>query len=156
MTRFWFGFPAKLKDLDEAEQQIQEGLRRLGEASIQAWAKSADKGSPPPACPECKCSMRHRGLARRKLVTVHGMIEYARPRQRCDRCGKESYVEDTALCFGPHGVSWEVARRVGRLGSLLPSHEMTRQLLLDDYGIELSEHTIEEIVNQGGRDAAGR
>lgn len=38
--------PSELKDLEEAERQIQQGLRRLGEASMQAWAESADKGSP--------------------------------------------------------------------------------------------------------------
>lgn len=32
--------PAELKDLEEAEQQIEEGLRRLGEATMQAWAES--------------------------------------------------------------------------------------------------------------------
>jgi hypothetical protein len=84
------------------------------------------------------------------VVTLHGPIEYARPRRRCDRCGKESYLQDAALCFGSHGISWQVARRVSRLGSLLPSYEMTQQLLLEDYGIELSKHTIEEIVNQAG------
>jgi len=142
--------PPELKDLEQAEERIEQGLRGLGEASMQAWAESADKGSSPPPCPECGWPMRHRGLARRTLVTMHGTIAYARPRRRCDRCGKERYVEDAALCFGSHGVSWQVARRVGRLGSLLPSYEMTRQLLLEDYGIEWSKHTIEEIVNQAG------
>ena len=142
--------PSELKDLGEAEEQIGEGLRSLGEASMQAWAESANTASPPPRCPECGWSMRHRGLARRTLVTMHGTIEYARPRRRCDRCGKESYAEDASLCFGSHGVSWKVAQRVSRLGSLLPSFEMTRQVLVEDYGIELSKHTIETIVERSG------
>ena len=55
--------PSELKDLGEAEEQIGEGLRSLGEASMQASAESASTASPPPRCPECGWSMRHRGLA---------------------------------------------------------------------------------------------
>lgn len=141
--------PPNLRNFEDAEQVIAEGLRGIGNASLQVWTDSSGKDASP-TCPECGCSMRHRGLARRTLVTQHGVIEYARPRRRCDRCGKEVYAEDEALCFGPHGVSWQVARRVARLASLLPSYEMTQQLLLEEYGIELSKHTIEEIVQRAG------
>lgn len=148
--------PANLRDLEDAEQQIDDGLRQLGETSMRAWADSADTAEPAPECPRCGMSMRHRGLARRKLVTLHGTIEYARPRRRCDRCGKESYTHDEAVCFGTHGVSWKVAQKVSRLASLLPSYEMSRELLEDDYGIELSKHSIEQIVlHAGGRLLAG-
>ena len=144
--------PANLQDLDAAEQQIDDGLRQLGGASMQVWAESADTAEPPPECPRCGMSMRHRGLARRTVVTLHGTIEYARPRRRCDRCGQESYPQDEAVCFGTHGVSWKVAQKVSRLASLLPSYEMSRELLDDDYGIELSKHSIEQIVlHAGGR-----
>jgi hypothetical protein len=141
--------PAELENLEEAEEQIEEGLRRVGEASMQAWADSASTAGRPPQCPGCGMSMRHRGLARRTVVTVHGTIGFARPRRRCDRCGKESYVHDAALCFGSHGVSWKVAKRVTRLASLLP-YEMTQQLLFDDYGIDLSKHSIEQLVLHAG------
>lgn len=117
---------------------------------MQAWAESASSASPPPPCPKCGSSMRHRGLARRTPLAVHGTIQYARPRRRCDRCGHESYPQHATLCFGSHGVSWKAAQRVSRLASLLPSFQMTRELLLDDYGIELSKHTIERIVNEAG------
>ena len=143
--------PSKLEDLEDAEKQVEGGLQRLGEASMQAWGESSSTAAPPPQCPDCKTPMRHRGLARRTLVTVHGTIEYARPRRRCDRCAKESYVQDAAVCFGSHGVSWTVAKRVSRLASLLPSYEMTRELLADDYGIELSKHSIEQIVLHAGQ-----
>lgn len=43
-----------------------------------------------------------------------------------------------------------MAQRVTRLASLLPSFEMARELLWEDYGIELSKHTIECIVNEAG------
>ena len=94
--------------------------------------------------------MRHRGLVRRMLVTVLGVIRFARPRRRCDRCGKEIYPHDATLCFESHGVSWKVAARVSRLGSLLPSYELTQRLLAEDYGIELSKHSIEEVVDHAG------
>lgn len=95
--------------------------------------------------------MRHRGLVRRMLVTVHGTIAFARPRRRCDRCRKESYPHDAKLCFKSHGVSWRVAAAVSRLASLLPSYDLARRLLEEDYGIELSKHSIEQIVFEAGQ-----
>jgi len=142
--------PAKLEQLDEAEQRLQAGMQRLATASMQGWAETASTASPPPKCPGCGEPMRHRGLVRRTLVTIHGMIAFVRPRRRCDRCERESYPLDARLCFESHGVSWRVAAKVSRLASLLPSYDLARQLLADDYGIELSKHSIEQIVLRGG------
>jgi hypothetical protein len=43
-----------------------------------------------------------------------------------------------------------VAEKVSRLASLVPSYDLARQRLLKDYGIELSKHSIEQIVLQAG------
>ncbi|GAB6166372.1 hypothetical protein JCM19992_23720 [Thermostilla marina] len=64
--------PSKLRDLEEAEKQIEEGLRELGEATMQAWADSAETSEAPPECPNCGTSMRHRGLVRGTLATRQG------------------------------------------------------------------------------------
>lgn len=142
--------PTDLQRLDEAEQQLATGMQRLAVASMQGWAETASTASPPPKCPGCGQPMRHRGLVRRTLVTVHGTIGFTRPRRRCDRCERESYPLDEHLCFESHGVSWCVAAKVSRLASLLPSYDVARQLLVEDYGIELSKHSIEEIVFRAG------
>jgi hypothetical protein len=144
------GLPVKLEQLDEAEQKLQTGMQRLATASMEGWAETASTASPPPKCPGCGQPMRHRGLVHRTLVTIHGMIGFARPRRRCDRCEQERYPLDERLCFESHGVSWRVAAKVSRLGSLLPSYDLARQLLAEDYGIELSKHSIEQIVFRGG------
>lgn len=94
--------------------------------------------------------MRHRGLVRRTLLTLHGTISFVRPRRRCDRCERERYPLDELVCFDFHGVSWRVAATVCRLASLLPSYDLTRRLLEEDYGIELSKHSIEQIVLHAG------
>jgi hypothetical protein len=143
--------PAKLEDLEGAERRLHAGLRGLANASMQAWAAKASTASVPPACPRCGLSMRHRGLVERSVVTVHGTVVVSRPRRRCDRCGKESYPHDDRLCFASHGVSWWVAEKVSRLASLVPSYDLARQLLLEDYGIELSKHSVEQIVFQAGK-----
>lgn len=144
------GLPAKLEELNEAEQQLQAGMQRLATASMQGWAEEASTASPAPQCPGCGTPMRHRGLVRRTLVTIHGTISFARPRRRCDRCEEERYPLDERLCFASHGVSWRVAAKVSRLGSLLPSYDQARQLLAEDYGLELSKHSIEQIVCRAG------
>jgi hypothetical protein len=143
--------PAKLESLEEAEHQLKTGLQQLGTASMQCWADSASKAAAPPKCSECGLPMRHRGLVERQLLTLLGNIEFSRPRRRCDRCQKEQYPLDERLCFGGHGVSWKVAAIVSRLASLFPSFDQTRQLLAEDYGLELSKHTLEEIVFQAGQ-----
>lgn len=143
--------PAKLENLEDAERQLLDGLRRLATAGMQAWAVTASTASAPPKCPKCNTPMRHRGLKPRSIVTIHGAITYARPRRRCDRCGTESRPHDERLCFASHGVSWWVAAKVSRLTSLLPSYDLARQLLIDDYGIELSKHSIEGITFHAGR-----
>jgi hypothetical protein len=142
--------PAKLESLEEAERQLQAGMRRLGVASMQSWAEVASTASPPPKCLDCGQPMRHRGLVKRTLVTTLGTIRFARPRRRCDRCEKERYPLDERLCFEGHGVSWRIAMKVSRLTSLLPSYDMARQLLMEDYGIELSKQCIEEITYRAG------
>jgi len=143
--------PCKLESLEEAERELKTGLQRLGAASMQCWADSASTAAAPPKCSQCGQPMRHRGLVERQLVTLLGTIDFARPRRRCDRCQQERYPLDERLCFGSHGVSWNVAASVSRLASLLPSYDQTRQLLFEDHGIELSKHSIEEIVHHAGQ-----
>jgi len=112
--------PAKLENLGDAEEQLQSGLRQLAQASLQSWAQSASTASSLPACPDCGHPMRHRGLVGRSVVTLHGAITLSRPRRRCDRCGKESYPHDDALCFHSHGISWRAAAKVSRLAAGWP------------------------------------
>lgn len=145
------GLPAKLENLSDAEDQLQVGMRQLGHASLQSWAETASTASPPPACPVCGHSMRHRGLVDRTVITLHGSITLYRPRRRCDRCGKESYPHDSDLCFQSHGISWRAAAKVSQLASLLPSYELARGLLADDYTIELSKYSVEQVVLTAGR-----
>lgn len=64
--------PADLENLQDAERQLHDGMRRLATAGMQAWADSAGTASAPPECPCCHRPMRHRGLKRRWLVTVVG------------------------------------------------------------------------------------
>jgi hypothetical protein len=138
--------PAKLEELEAAEQRLHAGMQRLATASMQGWAETASTASPPPKCSGCGAPMRHRGLVPRTLVTLHGTIGFRRPRRRCDRCEQERYPLDERLCFQTHGVSWAVAAKVSRVASLLPSYDLARRLLAEDYGIELSKHSIEQIV----------
>jgi hypothetical protein len=142
--------PAGLQELPDAEAQIEDGMRDLGTSSMQAWANCASRSERPPQCATCNGAMRHRGLVERTLTTVNGTITYKRPRRRCDRCGRERYSFDDQLCFGTHGVSWKAASIACRLASLIPSYEMTRQLLQDDYRIEISKQLLEALVLDAG------
>lgn len=63
---------------------------------------------------------------------------------------RRSYRHDEAMCFAPHGASWCPAAKVSQWASLLPSYQLAHGLLAGDYGIQLSKHSIEQIVLTAG------
>jgi hypothetical protein len=141
--------PAGLGKSEEAEQTLKQGMRQLGGQALQAWADSANTASAAPECPQCSRRMRHRGLARCRVETTFGTITYRRPRRRCDVCDEELYPHDAQLRFALHGVSWPLARIVSRQMALVPG-EQVRSLLVEDYGVELSKETIQQIAYDAG------
>lgn len=146
--------PAKLEGAERAESGLTEGLRRLGQQTMQAWAESASTASAPPDCPQCEQTMRHRGLPRCTVVTTFGPITFRRPRRRCDRCEEELYPHDARLRFLSHGVSWPLARIVAGQMALLPS-EQVQGLLIEDHDVELSKETIQAIAYDAAREVFG-
>jgi len=141
--------PAKLEEAEDAESYLREGLRRLGNETMQAWAESASTASAPPKCPRCEQTMRHRGLPGCTVETTFGPITFRRPRRRCDRCEEELYPHDAQLRFLAHGVSWPLARIVARQMALLPSGQV-QALLIEDHQAELSKETIQAIAYDAG------
>jgi hypothetical protein len=143
------GLSARLTDEEEVEATLQQEMRRLSRSTLQAWADGASKADGAPCCSTCGRSMRHLGCPTVTLETTFGPVQFRRPRRRCEACEREVYPHDASLRFGQHAVTWRLARLVVRLDARHPFGEAQR-LLREDFGVELSKHTFEEIVLHAG------
>jgi hypothetical protein len=143
------GLSAKLMDAEQVETTLQQEMRRLSRSTLQAWADGANKADGAPCCSTCGRSMRHLGCPMVTLETTFGPVQFRRPRRRCEACESEVYPHDARLRFGRHAVTWRLARLIVRLDAQHPFGEAQR-LLREDFGVELSKHTFEEIVLHAG------
>jgi hypothetical protein len=143
------GMPAALDRFEEAERTLREGVHRLGNQTLQAWADSAKTSGSMTKCPSCDDSMRHRGCPTCTVATTFGNVKCRRPRRRCDRCDKEVYPHDARLRFAGHAVSWPLAKVIARLMAWMPA-EQAGTILRQDHRVELSKQTIQEIAHTAG------
>ena len=143
------GTPVKLDCFEEAERALSEGMHRLGNQALQAWADSANTSGAVPKCPCCGEPMRHRGCPSCVVTTTFGDVKCRRPRRRCDRCQEELYPHDARLWFAGHAVSWPLAKVTARLMGWMPA-EQVRTILMQDHRVELSKQTIQEIAHTAG------
>lgn len=150
LTELLLSLPEDLEQLEQAEEKLRSGLLKLGRGLLQAWGESVPAGVAQPECSECEEPMRHKGYVAGEVVTTLGDIRVRRPRFRCERCGREHYPHDARLRFLGHGVSWALAKVVGRLGAQLP-FEQARQSLLADYGVRLSKQRLEQVCEAAGQ-----
>lgn len=142
--------PESLENFEDAEQQIRQTMLELGRCVLQQWSDAAEARASRPTCHSCGGQTRHKGYVRGPLVTMLGVVRIQRPRFRCEACGKDGYPHDDKLRFLAHGVSWGLAKVVGRLGARL-SFDQAREHLHEDYGVRLSKQTVEQLVESAGQ-----
>lgn len=147
--------PGGLEEVEAAEMVLRDGMRKLGNQTMQQWADSADRERLDTACESCGELMRHRGLKGVTVETLHGRIRFRRPRRRCERCQREVYLHDAYLRFGDHGVSWNLAKWIVRRAAD-STYSTVAEHLQEDYGITLSKHTLEQIAHDAGRNVLPR
>lgn len=141
--------PDSLDDLAQVEATIRTGVLQLGRDLLQSWSEVAEARVEAPTCTECEERMRHKGYVASPLLTTLGSVRVRRARFRCEHCGAESYPHDARLRFLSHGVSWSLAKVIGRLGAQLP-FEQARQNLETDYGVHVSKHLVEQVCEGAG------
>lgn len=141
--------PDSLDDLALVEVTIRRGLLKLGRDLLQSWSAVADSHTPTPECPACQERMRHKGYVAGPLLTTLGSVRVRRSRFRCEHCGGERYPHDERLRFLQHGVSWPLAKVIGRLGAQLPFAQ-AGQNLEEDYGLRVSKHLLEQVCEGAG------
>jgi len=141
--------PDSLDDLAQVEETIRRGVLKLGRDLLQSWSEAADARTEPPECQECQERMRHKGYVEGPLLTTLGSVRVRRARFRCEHCGGEYYPHDQRLRFLGHGLSWPLAKVIGRLGAQLPFAQ-AGQNLEADYGVRVSKHLLEQVCEGAG------
>jgi len=141
--------PDSLDDLAQVEELIRVSVLQLGRDLLQSWSEVADARSEAPTCAACEERMRHKGYTAGPLLTTLGSVRVRRARFRCEHCGAEYYPQDERLRFLSHGVSWPLAKVMGRLGAQLP-FEQARQNLETDYAVHVSKHLLEQVCEGAG------
>ena len=141
--------PDALDDLSQVEERIRTGVLQLGRDLLQSWSEVAEARVEPPTCEVCEERMRHKGYVASPLLTTLGSVRVRRARFRCEHCAAECYPHDARLRFLNHGVSWSLAKVIGRLGAQLP-FEQARQNLETDYGVHVSKHLVEQVCEGAG------
>lgn len=143
--------PDELVEFQEAENRLRKGMLEMARHVLQLWSAAADLRIAKPRCSTCGIPMRSRGIVASEVVSVVGAVPFRRPRWRCQVCGQECYPHDEALRFRKHGVSWSLARVCGRLAADIPSFNLARQTLEEDYGIHLATETVRTIAEEAGQ-----
>lgn len=142
--------PDDLNHWTDAEQTIRKRLHELAGRLLQGWADSADRGGGVPSCPDCKGTMRHRGLKAISIQTMIGLVNTRRPRYRCTVCGREFYPHDAAIRFLSHGVSVPLARVIARMGAD-GAFERAAENLAEDYQVHVGKQLVEQVTEDAGR-----
>lgn len=124
-------------------------MLQLGRGLLHSWSDVAEARVAPPTCESCEERMRHKGYVASPLLATLGSVRVRRVRFRCEQCGADCHPHDARLRFLNHGVSWSLAKVIGRLGAQLPL-EQARQNLKTDYGVHVSKHLVEQVCEGAG------
>ena len=108
-----------------------------------------------PDCPVCGRRYRSKGFVSRRLNTLIGEIRWSRRVGRCaNHCpGSLSIPLDQALGLMPHQKTGNGLKRLGVLLSVMLPYEMASYLLGQWCGIQVSDATLWNWVQQMGRQA---
>lgn len=108
-----------------------------------------------PDCPVCGRRYRSKGFVSRRLKTLIGEIRWSRRVGRCpSHCpGSSSVPFDAALGLAPYQKTGNGLKRLGVLLCVMLPYEMASYLLGQWSGIQVSETTLWNWVQQGGLQA---
>jgi len=106
-------------------------------------------------CARCEGCLRiQEGQQKRKLWTVFGEVEYARPYGTCDRCGISYAPMDCGLGIPPTGGSVRRTERVCHAAVTARSFEAAAEILREHDGMSLSAKQVRVISEGEGKRVA--
>lgn len=123
----------------------QELTGRLTEALVeQRYRREQERQSA--SCPQCGRRVAARGVVNRKLETLVGEVELARPYFYCVPCGQGFAPLDEALGVAPGRKQFDVQQAAAKLAAELP-YETAQALFAELTGVGMSTARMHELSN---------
>jgi uncharacterized protein UPF0236 len=136
-----------LEQLTRAVWELRQELTgSVTEALLeQRWRAEQAQTSAP--CPCCGHAIAARGVVSRRLETVVGKVELARPYFYCVPCGQGFAPLDAALGVAPGRTQFDVQRAAAKLTAEVP-YETACELLAELTGVKVSVPTAHTLTNE--------
>ena len=142
----------KCQSITEAEDAVTEMARSLASAMMQTLASNLDgRSEHEGAYAPCDCGKRarYRGLRRKDLLTIHGVVRVERGYYYCDHCRNTYFPWDSRQGLSSRMWTPRVKELVASLCAALP-YEQSSKLLMRISGLSIEESCAEQIVADVG------
>ncbi len=123
----------------------QELTGQLSTALIEQRYRAEQEQAHAP-CPQCGRQVAARGVVTRKVETLIGEVELARPYFYCVPCGQGFAPLDAALGVAPGRKQFDVQRAAAKLAAEVP-YETAQALFEELTGVGLSTARMHELTN---------
>jgi uncharacterized protein (DUF1499 family) len=149
--------------LDTVEEQVKEPKPTLAQLTQAVWALrqeltgqlttalieqryGAEQEQHHAPCPQCERQVAARGVVTRKVETLVGEVELARPYFYCVPCRQGFAPLDAALGVAPGRKQFDVQQAAAKLAVEVP-YETAQDLLQELSGVGLSAARMHELTN---------
>ncbi len=135
-----------LEQLTRAVGEVRQELTgQLTMALIEQRYRAEQEQSHTP-CPQCGWQVAARGVVTRKVETLVGEVELARPYFYCVPCGQGFAPLDTALGVAPGRKQFDVQQAAAKLVAEVP-YETAQALFAELTGVGVSTARLHELTN---------
>jgi hypothetical protein len=123
----------------------QELTGQLSTALIEQRYRAEQEQSHAP-CPQCERQVAARGVVTRKVETLVGEVELARPYFYCVPCGQGFAPLDTVLGVAPGRKQFDVQQAAVKLAAEVP-YETAQEVFAELTGVGVSTARLHELTN---------
>lgn len=131
--------------LDVAEQNLQEGMRKLTnqvqQQALQQEIQQRTQSQRYVTCQRCGCKMRHKGYHTRSFISQTGYIQLRGPYLYC-RCGNNHSIRE--VISGQSNITSRLLELILRYNATMPSARVAKYLA-KDFGLRLSDEYIRRL-----------
>lgn len=135
-----------LEQLTQAVWELRQELTGQLSTALLEQRYGAGQEQTHASCPQCGRQVAARGVVTRKVETLIGEVELARPYFYCVPCGQGSAPLDAALGVAPGRKQFDVQCAAAKLTAEVP-YEPAQDLFKELTGVGLSTARLHELTN---------
>jgi hypothetical protein len=135
-----------LEQLTHAVWELRQELTGQLSTALLEQRYRAEQEQSRASCPQCGRQVAARGVVTRKVETLIGEVELARPYFYCVPCGQGFAPLDAALGVAPGRKQFDVQRAAAKLAAEVPD-ETAQDLFKELTGVGLSTARLHELTN---------